>query len=175
MDRRRIFIALIASSALSLFATDPAFAQSPGPGGGGHRFFGRGFRGAGARERWRQMSPEDRQRFRMNAERWLQMSPEERRVLREREGMRRQRLQREADAALQQSGLQLEAEKREAYERRYMQERRRIERALRLELEERRQRELGPVQEQLKKEFGTGQGSATVTTPANAPSSSPNK
>ncbi|MGZ4983457.1 MAG: hypothetical protein ACXV9Q_05110 [Chthoniobacterales bacterium] len=126
------------------------------------------------RERWRQMSPEDRQRFRANAERWLQMSPEERRVLRERELMRRQRLQREADAALQQSGLQLEAEKREAYERRYMQERRRIERALRLELEERRQRELAPVQEQLKKEFGSGQNAATPNAVSTA-APSPNK
>src|SRR5450755_1033095 len=105
MDRRRIFIALIASGALSLFVAEPASAQPPGQAGGGGRFFGHGARGA--RERWRQMSPEDRQRFRQNAERWLQMSPEERRVLREREGQRRVRLQREADAALQQSGLQL--------------------------------------------------------------------
>ena len=111
------------------------------------------------------MSPEDRQRFRMNAERWLNMSPEERRVLRDREAARRLRLQREADAALQQSGLQLEAEKREAYERRYIQERRRIERAIRLELEEKRQREMAPVQEQLKKEFGTGQNSAPINSP----------
>ncbi len=110
----------------------------------------------------------------MNAERWLQMSPEERRVLREREMMRRQRLQREADAALQQSGLQLEAEKREAYERRYMQERRRIERQLRLEMEERRQRELAPVQEQLKKEFGTGPNTATPNVAASV-APTPNK
>jgi hypothetical protein len=175
MDRRRICFALIAGGALALFAAEPTFAQSPGPGGGGGpgRFSGRGgFRAA--RERWRQMSPEDRQRFRMNAERWLQMSPEERRVLRERETMRRLRLQREADAALQQSGLQLEAEKREAYERRYMQERRRIERTLRLEMEERRQHELAPVQEQLKKEFGTGQNSATPNA-AGSVAPSPNK
>ncbi len=153
MDRRRICIALIASGALSLFVAEPASAQPP-PGGGGGKFFGRRFHGA--RERWRQMTPEDRQRFRMNAERWLNMSPEERGVLRDRESARRLRLQHEADAALQQSGLNLEAEKREAYERRYIQERRRIERAIRLELEEKRQKELGPVQEQLKKEFGNG-------------------
>ncbi|MDQ2918550.1 MAG: hypothetical protein M3R10_01580 [Verrucomicrobiota bacterium] len=112
----------------------------------------------------------------MNAERWLNMSPEERRVLRDRETTRRLRLQREADTALQQSGLQLEAEKREAYERRYIQERRRIERAIRLELEEKRQKELGPVQEQLKKEFGSGQNAAPVNSPVvNSASPSPNK
>ncbi len=173
MDRRRICIALIASGVLSLFAAEPAPAQPPNGGGGG-RFFGRRFHPA--RERWRQMSPEDRQRFRMNAERWLNMSPEERRVLRDRETTRRLRLQREADTALQQSGLQLEAEKREAYERRYIQERRRIERAIRLELEEKRQKELGPVQEQLKKEFGSGQNAAPVNSPVvNSASPSPNK
>ncbi|MDQ6912630.1 MAG: DUF3106 domain-containing protein [Verrucomicrobiota bacterium] len=154
---------------MSLFAPEPAPAQPP-PGGG--KLFGRRFHGA--RERWRQMSPEDRQRFRMNAERWLNMSPEERRVLRDRESARHLRLQHEADAALQQSGLQLEAEKREAYERRYIQERRRIERAIRLELEEKRQRELAPVQEQLKKEFGNGQNSAPINSPLIS-SPSPNK
>ncbi len=171
MDRRRICIALIASGVLSLFVAEPARAQPP-PGGGGGKFFGRRFHGA--RERWRQMSPEDRQRFRTNAERWLNMSPEERRVLRDREGARHLRLQHEADAALQQSGLELEAEKREAYERRYIQERRRIERAIRLEVEEKRQKELAPVQEQLKKEFGNGQNSAPINGPVNT-SPAPNK
>ncbi len=173
MDRRRICIALIASGVLSLFAAEPAPAQPP-PGGGGGKFFGRRFHGA--RERWRQMSPEDRLRFRMNAERWLNMSPDERRVLRDRENARHLRLQREADAALQQSGLQLEAEKREAYERRYIQERRRIERAIRLELEEKRQKELAPVQEQLKKEFGNGPSAAPATSPSvSTAAPSPNK
>src|SRR5204862_403556 len=80
------------------------------------------------------------QRLRSNAERWLRMPPEEQRVLRDREMMRRQRIQREADAALQQSGLQLEAEKREAYERRYLHERRGVEQTLRQDMEARRQR-----------------------------------
>jgi len=99
------------------------------------------------------MSPDDRQRFRSNAERWLRMAPEEQRALRNQESLRRQRIRREADAAIEQSGLHLEAEKRELYERRYLQERRRIERGLRQELEEKRRRELAPVMENLKKEF----------------------
>jgi hypothetical protein len=75
--------------------------------------------------------------------------------------LRQQRIRTEADAALRDSGLRLEAEKREQYEQRYLQERRRIEQALRQELEERRRRELAPVVEQLKREFsqqGQGQG-----------------
>ena len=106
------------------------------------------------RERWRQMSPEARQRFRSNAERWQQMDPEQRRVLRYREQMRQMRLKREAEEALRQSGLQLEAERRAIYERRYIEERKRIEEALRKEIREKRQRELAPVVERLKNEFG---------------------
>ena len=90
--------------------------------------------------------------------------------------MRRQRIQREAQAALQDSGLQLEAEKRELYERRYMQERRRIERSLRQELDEKRQRELAPVVESLKKEFAQPQGSASpVSSVADSATPAPKK
>ncbi|MDQ6860928.1 MAG: hypothetical protein M3032_07215 [Verrucomicrobiota bacterium] len=120
------------------------------------------------------MSPEDRQRFRSNVERWLAMPPDERRELRMQEGIRRERMQREAEAAIRQSGLQLEAERRAQFEERYAEERRRIDRALRQEMQERRQRELGPVLEQLKREFAQPQNS---TNPASSrPSSaSPSK
>ncbi|MBA2622996.1 MAG: hypothetical protein H0U88_05170 [Chthoniobacterales bacterium] len=114
------------------------------------------------------MSPDDRQHFRRNAERWLQLDPEERRSLRDRQGYRRERIQRESEEALQRSGLKLEAERREAWERQYLQERRRIERALRQEIEEKRQRELAPVVERLKKEFGQSPGSTNSTSPNNS-------
>jgi len=172
----RLIVAVVAGAALSLSFAEISVGQSPGqPGGPSGAGAGQGnaarpFRPA--RERWRNMSQEDRQRFRSNAERWLQLPPEERRQLREREGWRRERIRREAEAALQNSGLQLEAEKRELYERRYMEERRRIERALRQELQEKRQRELAPVMERLKKEFAQPQGSAS---PATSASASPTK
>ena len=177
MERQRVVIALVASVTLSVWIGGSASAQPPpppnGPGerpgrGGGARYF------RPARERWQQMSPEDRQRFRSNAERWLRMPPEQQRALRDREDLRRQRMRREADAAIKQSGLQLEAEKRELYERRYLQERRRIERGLRQELEEKRQRELAPVMENLKKEFSeqpkSGSPAATVAPASSTPS-----
>jgi hypothetical protein len=88
------------------------------------------------------------------------MPPEERRELREREGWRQERLKREAEAAIRESGLQLEAERRQQYELRYMQERKRIEQELRRELREKRERELAPVVERLKKEF-TQQGASS--------------
>lgn len=174
MERKRHAFALIASLAFSLAFAEVGQAQAPAsPPRRPH-----GFRNGGmqqfrpARQRWREMSPEDRQRVRSNATRWLQLPAEEREQLRLRDNLRRQRIRQEAEAALQNSGLQLEAEKRELYERRYMQERRRIERALRQELEEKRQRELAPVMENLKKEFtqpqdpGNAAGSSNTATPS---------
>ncbi|MBA3560683.1 MAG: hypothetical protein H0W30_19055 [Gemmatimonadaceae bacterium] len=116
------------------------------------------------------MSQEDRLRFRSNAERWLQLPPEQRNALRDLEDRRRQRIQRESEEVLQKSGLQLEAERREAWERQYLEERRRIERALRQELEEKRQRELAPMVERLKKEFGQGQRSGSTSAATASPS-----
>lgn len=161
---RNVYIVAIAA-ALSVWAAQPSFSQVPTqqPNGGGNRVT-RPMRNGGA-ERWRQMQPDERQRFRSNAERWLQMPPEQQRMLRERDAMRRERAQQEADAALRQSGLQLEAERREQYERRYLQERQRIEQTLRQELEARRQRELAPVVERLKKEF-TQDGKPTTSSPS---------
>lgn len=134
--------------------------HGPGPGAGSIIRPGAN----GGFERWREMRPEERQRFRSNAERWLQMPAEEQRMLREREEMRRERARREAEAALRQSGLELEAERRAQYEKRYLQERRRIEQSLREELEQKRQRELAPVVERLKKEF-TEKGNSSTASP----------
>jgi 5-formyltetrahydrofolate cyclo-ligase len=101
------------------------------------------------------------------------MPPEERRELREREGWRQERLKREADAAMRASGLQLEAERRQQFEARYMQERKRIEQELRRELREKRERELAPVVERLKKEFTQQGGSSSPATTTPAASGSP--
>jgi hypothetical protein len=121
------------------------------------------------------MSPQDRMRFQSNMERWRQLPPEQRMELRQREVLRQERLKRESEAAIRDSGLQLEAEKRAEFEQRYIQERRRIERALRQELQEKRNREMAPVVEQLKKEFAQPQSPSAapapvVTTPATSPS-----
>lgn len=162
-------------------AVGPRSLRPPGPRVGSARFAQAQQRRPDAsrrmtRERWRQMSPDARQRFRSNAERWHQMDPEQRRALRYREQMRQMRLKREAEEALRQSGLQLEAERRAIYERRYIEERKRIEEALRKEIREKRQRELAPVVERLKNEFGqpARPASPAVTTPV-PPSPAPQK
>jgi TRAP-type C4-dicarboxylate transport system substrate-binding protein len=105
------------------------------------------------RDRWNAMPPEDRKIFQKNAERWMRMGPEERKVLREREQAYRARVKLEVDAALRDSGLRLDGEKREQFEQRYLQERRRIEHELRQETEAKRQQQLPALQERLKKEF----------------------
>ena len=129
---------------------------------------------APARERWRDLSPEDRQRLRTNAERWQHMNVEERKAFREQREWRQMRLKREAEAAIRDSGLQLEAERRAMFEKRYIEERRRIDQQLRRELREKRQRELAPVVEKLKKEIGQ-QGNAPSGNSSGSPSTSPKK
>jgi hypothetical protein len=99
------------------------------------------------------MSPEDRQVFRRNAERWMQMSAAERNLMREREKVHREKVKREAEAALRGAGLRLDQEKRELFEQRYLQERRKMERALRQEIETKRNQELPVLNDRLKKEF----------------------
>jgi hypothetical protein len=127
---------------------------------------------ANPRERWLAMPPQDRQIFQRNAERWMQMGPEERKIMREREKIYRAQVSKEVDAALRESGLQLEGERRAQFEQRYLQERRRIEHSLRQEIESKRQQQLPAIQERLKKEFSET-SSASPSSPAG--STSPKK
>ena len=94
--------------------------------------------------------------------------------MREREKIYRQQVQREVDAALRDSGLRLEGERREQFEQRYLQERRRIEHSLREEVESKRQEQLPALQERLKKEFQEPTPAAGSTS-APSGSSSPKK
>jgi hypothetical protein len=144
-------------------------AQPPGPGP-----IHRKPEFQGARERWFSMSPEDRQVFRRNAERWMQMSAAERNVMRARENLHREEVKREAEAALRDAGLRLDQEKRQLFEQRYLQERRRMERALRQEVEAKRKQELPALNDRLKKEFQQSSPN-TKSTSAPALSAAPKK
>ena len=99
------------------------------------------------------MPPAARQNFQRNAERWLRMSPAERNVMRQRENLRRETIRRETDAALRDSGLRLSPQERAQFESRYIQERRKVERALRQQIETERQQQLPALIQELKKEF----------------------
>src|SRR5213596_4373213 len=123
------------------------------------------------RERWLAMPPAARQNFRRNAERWMQMSPEERNVMRQRENLRRETITRETEAALRESGLRLSPQERAQFESRYIQERRKVEQALRQQFETERQKELPALIQQLKREFQIDQ---PAKSPATKPGGSPN-
>jgi uncharacterized protein (DUF2132 family) len=98
------------------------------------------------------------------------MNPEQQKVLREREQIRRQQMKLEAEAAMRQSGLRLNGSARDQWEARYLQERRRIERALQQEYQIKRQQQLPQLNERLKSEFqsnqGDFQGNSGPSTPA---------
>src|SRR5215468_62596 len=109
--------------------------------------------GMSVRERWLAMPPDARQNFQRNAQIWNQMSPEQRNLMRQRETMRRQIITREADAAVRDSGLQLNSQQRAQFESRYIQERRKVEQSLRQQIETERQKEIPALIQQLRKEF----------------------
>ena len=96
------------------------------------------------------------------------MNAEERKIMRDREILRRDRLKREAEMAVRNSGLNLDPEKRELFESRYIQERTRIEHAMRQELEAKRRQQVPALMERLKKEFQPQQSNpvAIPTPPA---------
>jgi hypothetical protein len=115
------------------------------------------------RERWLALPPAERQNFRRNAERWMRMSPQERQLMRERENLRREQIRQETEAALRDSGLRLEPEKRAQFESRYTQERRKMEQALRRQVDTERQQQLPALIRELKKEFHLDRSNGNAT------------
>ena len=102
----------------------------------------------------------------------MHMSPEERNVMRQRENLRRQAIQRETEAALRDSGLHLSPQERAQFESRYIQERQKVERTLRQQIEAERQQQLPALIQQLKKEFQIDQpGKSPAMKPAGSPNS----
>ena len=92
--------------------------------------------------------------------------------MRQRENLRRERIRRETEAALHDSGLLLDPEGRNLFESRYIQERRKIEQGLRHQIETERQQQLPALIQQLKKEFQPPQSSGTTTAkPTESPKS----
>jgi len=105
------------------------------------------------------MPPAARQNFRRNAEIWMRMTPEQRNLMRQRENLRREIIKRESEQALRESGLHLSPQERALFEARYIQERRKVERALRQQIEAERQKEIPTLIQELKKEFQLDQQS----------------
>jgi hypothetical protein len=92
--------------------------------------------------------------------------------MRQRETLRHERIRRETEAAVRDSGLLLDQQRRDLFESRYMQERRKMEQALRQQIEAERQQQLPALIQQLRKEFQPPQSNGTATA---KPSESPRK
>jgi 2-polyprenyl-6-methoxyphenol hydroxylase-like FAD-dependent oxidoreductase len=103
------------------------------------------------------------------------MSPEERNLMRQREHQRREIMKREAEAALRESRLHLNQDQRDQFESRYIQERRKVEQALRQQIEAERQKELSALIQQLKKEFQIDQPATKNPATKSAESPQPKK
>ena len=168
-------IVITAAAIAAIFTASDALAQ----GHGRHPHQQRPSFGPGngmlnpARNRYNQLSPEDREALRRNAERWLQMNPEQQRILRERERIRRAQMQAEAEAAMRQLGLRLDPNAQGQFEARYYQERRQIERQIRQEMEAKRQQQLPQLNQRLKSEFEPhANGGGQTVSPSVVPSAS---
>jgi hypothetical protein len=126
--------------------------------------------GQSVRDRWLSMPPDARQNFQRNAQLWMQMTPEQRNLMRQRENTRQQIMTRDADAAVRDSGLQLNPQQRAQFESRYIQERRKVEQSLRQQIQTERQKEIPALIQQLRKEFQIdGPGKSPVSKPAPSP------
>ena len=91
--------------------------------------------------------------------------------MRQRENLRRETIQRETETALRDSGLHLNPQERAQFESRYIQERRKVEQALRQQIQSERQKELPALIQELKKEFQIDQ---PAKSPATKSPESPN-
>lgn len=101
------------------------------------------------------LTPEQRKRFQENFLRWSNLSPEEKKALSDRDTFRRRKIAADVDAALKEAGLELDGDRREAFEKRYGEERHKIEEQLRKDMDEKRKPLVKEVIAKLKAEFAS--------------------
>ncbi len=111
------------------------------------------------------LTPEQRKRFQENFWRWANLSPEEKKALRDREDIRKKVMEQDVQVAIQESGLQLEGERKEQFVKRYTEERKKIEEELRKETMEKRKPLVKDMIARLKAEF-SGAVAPADTTPS---------
>jgi hypothetical protein len=110
-----------------------------------------------AREAFRNMSPEERERWTKRIREWAEMPPEKKKSLADREEFFKKKIKEDIEAAIQKTGLTLNEEQAKLFAERYLDERRKIESELRKEIDEKRGPRVDSMIEKLKGEF-----SATV-------------
>ena len=145
----RFFASLILAGALSAAAD----AQQPTPGGSVPRrpFAGPEFEKT--REAFKQLSPEERQRWLQNFRRWEALPPEKKTSLLDRQEAFHKRMREDTEAALKSTGLELNDDQKKQFAARYAEERRKIEEDIRKQMEEVRRPRVHEMVEKLKQEF----------------------
>lgn len=115
------------------------------------------------------LTPEQRKQFRENLLHWMNLPPEQKRSLSDRENFRKKRITEATNNAYEVSGLQLNPEQRAQFDKRYSEERRKIEEQLRKEAEEKRQPRVAEAIEKLRVEFSATSEKAAPVAPAAQP------
>lgn len=110
------------------------------------------------------LTPEQKKHFQENFLRWANLTPEEKKALRDREDFRKKVIEQEVQAALQDTGLQLDDTRRAEFAKRYSEERKKIEEQLRREMMEKRKPLVHELLGRLKEEF-SNPAPATTETP----------
>lgn len=118
-----------------------------------------------ARRLFEQLSPDQQKKFLDNLGQWKNMPPEEQELFRDRELFRREKIAQEIQQAINKSGLRLDEDQREVYALRYTQERRKIEEALRKEMDQKRQSMVAEMLDRLKREFAASAAPASKPAP----------
>jgi len=121
-----------------------------------------------AREAFRNMSPEERERWTKRIREWAEMPPEKKKSLADREEFFRRKIREDIDAAIQKTGLTLDEDQKKQFTERYMDERRKIESELRKEVDEKRGPRVDAMIDKLKEEF-----SATAAVRKTSPTDKP--
>lgn len=117
----------------------------------------------------RSLSPDQKQRVEENIKTWKQLAPDQQEALRQRENALRKQVAEEIEPLVK----DLSPEQREAFTHRYMEERRKLQLALRQEMEARRKAAVAELQQRLKQETpGTNAGSQN-NQPASTPAGNP--
>lgn len=114
-----------------------------------------------ARDAFRNMSPEERERWTKRIREWAEMPPEKKKSLADREEFFRKKIKEDIDAAIAKTGLTLDDDQKKVFAERYLDERRKIESELRKEIDEKRGPRVDAMIDKLKEEFSNPAG-ATV-------------
>lgn len=161
-------------------AASPTASPSPSaPDDGRGERHGRQFRRENLtpeqQKKYDSLPPDQQQKMLENLGRWQRMSNDEKNAMREADNARHQKMLEEVEAAIKQSGLQLDDKTRDEYVMRYTEERRKIEQQLQKEMEEKRRPLVQALIDRLKTEFEARSSPAASPSASPAATSSPSK